>query len=41
MEFGFNFVKIQRLATEKEQTKEFEFNLEELYKENLSNKEKV
>lgn len=41
VEFGFNFVKIQRLATEKEQTKEFEFNLEELYKENLSNKEKV
>jgi len=34
-------LQFSRYATEKEQTKEFEFNLEELYKENLSNKEKV
>lgn len=41
VEFTFDFVKIQHLAKEKEQTKDFEFNLKELYKENLSSKEKL
>lgn len=32
-EFDFDYVKIQQLATEKEQTIDFEFDLKELYKE--------
>lgn len=40
-EFDFDYVKIQQLAREKEPIKEFEFDLKELYKENLSSKEEL